>query len=216
LINRSHILSDPNQQLLVNFRPEKLVTFRPESLVNFPRNMQALKAKAILANVPIQIGRDRLFLDLPDNQDAATRAWHSSVALYYKAGGIPWRLRTDDLETCFVGITFHHLKTNIRQVVKSCIAQGFSSDGEGFALRGGDVPYNPRVNKTVHLSQQQALELGNLIIEEYAFRTGVPPQRVVLHKTSIFNEEEEKGFRSAFIRACLGIMFCHLGEFVEA
>ncbi|OJV17413.1 hypothetical protein [Dyadobacter sp. 50-39] len=159
---------------------------------------RALKAKAIIANVPIQIGRDRLFLDLPDNQDAATRAWHSSVALYYKAGGIPWRLRTDDLETCFVGITFHHLKTNVRQVVKSCIAQGFSSDGEGFALRGGDVPYNPRVNKNVHLSQQQALELGNLIIEEYAFRTGVPPQRVVLHKTSVFNEEEEKGFRSAF------------------
>lgn len=159
---------------------------------------RALKAKAILANVPIQIGRDRLFIDLPDNQDAATRAWHSSVALYYKAGGIPWRLRTDELETCFVGITFHHLKTNIRQVVKSCIAQGFSSDGEGFALRGGDVPYNPRFNKTVHLSQQQAYELGSLIIEEYAFRTGVPPQRIVLHKTSIFNEEEEKGFRSAF------------------
>lgn len=159
---------------------------------------RALKAKAILANVPIQIGRDRLFLDLPDNQDAATRAWHSTVALYYKAGGIPWRLRTDDLETCFVGITFHHLKTNLKQVVKSCIAQGFSSDGEGFALRGGDVPYNPRLGKVVHLSQKQAFDLGSQIIEEYAYRTGVPPQRIVLHKTSFFNEDEELGFRSAF------------------
>lgn len=159
---------------------------------------RALKAKAILANVPIQIGRDRLFLDLPDNQDAATRAWHSTVALYYKAGGIPWRLRTNDVETCFVGITFHHLKTNLKQVVKSCVAQGFSSDGEGFALRGGDVPYSPRLSRIVHLSQKQAFELGNQIIDEYAFRTGVPPQRIVLHKTSFFNEDEEVGFRSAF------------------
>lgn len=159
---------------------------------------RALKAKAILANVPIQIGRDRLFLDLPDNQDAATRAWHSTVALYYKAGGIPWRLRTNDIDTCFVGITFHHLKTNLKQVVKSCIAQGFSSDGEGFALRGGDIPYNPRLGKIVHLTQMQAFELGKQIIDEYAYRTGVPPQRIVLHKTSFYNEDEESGFRSAF------------------
>jgi hypothetical protein len=159
---------------------------------------RALKAKAILAKVPIQIGRDRLFLDLPGSQDAATRAWHSTVALYYKAGGIPWRLQSRDVETCFVGITFHHLKTNLKQVVKSCIAQGFSSDGEGFALRGGDIPYDPRLSRIVHLSEKQAFDLGNQIIEEYAFRTGIPPQRIVLHKTSFFNEEEETGFRSAF------------------
>lgn len=164
---------------------------------------RALKARAIQAKIPIQIGRDRLFSDLPDNQDSATRAWHSSVALYYKAGGIPWRMKNRGVEACFVGITFHHLKTNKRAIVKSCIAQGFSSEGEGFALRGGDIEETKVKrgfkDKTVHLSEEQAYELGKKIIKEYAYRTGVNPQRIVLHKTSLFNDAEEIGFRRAFV-----------------
>lgn len=162
---------------------------------NFRR---ALKAQAILSNIPIQIGRDRLFLDLPDNQDGATRAWNSSVAIYYKAGGIPWRLKSGGIETCFVGITFHHLKTTQKTLVKSCLAQGFSSVGEGFALRGADVPYDPSISRDVHLIDSQAYQLGRQIVDEYVFRTGVNPQRVVLHKTSFFSEQEENGFRRAF------------------
>lgn len=159
---------------------------------------RALKAKAIACKMPIQIGRSRLFEDKTDNQDAATRAWHFSVALYYKAGGIPWRLQDNKVDSCFVGITFHHVKTNQKSVVKSCLAQAFSSNGEGFAIRGGDIPYSPERNKMVHLTETQAYELGIKIIEEYAYRTGVNPQRVVLHKTSFFNEPEEYGFRAAF------------------
>ncbi|MEZ4901812.1 MAG: hypothetical protein R2822_08665 [Spirosomataceae bacterium] len=162
---------------------------------------RALKAKAILAKMPIQIGRDNLFLDSPDNQDAATRAWNSCVTLYYKAGGIPWRLKNNGLETCFVGVTFHHLRTTNKAVVKSCLAQGFSSEGEGFALRGGDVEQNAEPNgrnKVPHLSEKQAYDLGIKIIKEYAYRTGMNPQRIVMHKTSIFNEAEENGFRAAF------------------
>ncbi|WP_126245883.1 argonaute/piwi family protein [Chitinophaga rhizosphaerae] len=159
---------------------------------------RALKAKAILCKIPIQIGTNRLFEDRKDNQDAATRAWHFSVAMYYKAGGIPWRMKSDSPDTCFVGITFHHLKTNQKAIVKSCLAQAFSSDGEGFALRGGDIPFNPDKSKMVHLSKNQAFELGLKIIDEYSYRTGLTPKRIVLHKSSLFNEDEEEGFRSAF------------------
>lgn len=159
---------------------------------------RALKAKAILARLPIQIGTNRLFVDGTDNQDAATRAWHFSVAVYYKAGGIPWRLKTETTDTCFVGITFHHVNTNQKSVIKSCLAQAFSSDGEGFALRGGDIPYQPGKNNHVHLSEQQSFELGLKVIEEYQYRTGISPKRIVLHKTSFFNSTEESGFRRAF------------------
>lgn len=159
---------------------------------------RALKAKAILARLPIQLGTRKLFLDGSDNQDAATRAWHFSVAVYYKAGGIPWRLKTDTTDTCFVGITFHHVNTNQKSVIKSCLAQAFSSDGEGFALRGGDIPYQPGSGTQVHLSEQQAFELGHKVIEEYQYRTGISPKRIVLHKTSFFNSTEEDGFRQAF------------------
>ena len=159
---------------------------------------RALKAKAIQAKLPIQIGTNRLFSDGRDNQDTATRAWHFSVAIYYKAGGIPWRLKSDSIDTCFVGITFHHVKTNQKSVVKSCLAQAFSSDGEGFALRGGDIAYDPDKTKMVHLSENQAYELGLRIIDEYNYRTGLSPKKIVLHKTSFFDENEEYGFRRAF------------------
>lgn len=176
------------------FQEEVEETFEDLLYRDFRR---ALKSRAIIARIPIQIGTNSLFLDSKDKQDGATRAWNFSVALYYKAGGIPWRIKNDSVETCFVGITFHHLRTNQRSVVKSCLAQAFSSDGEGFALRGGDIPFNSKNDKTVHLSEQQAYELGVRIVDEYTFRTGMNPKRVVLHKTSIFNSDEEYGFRAA-------------------
>lgn len=159
---------------------------------------RALKARAMQANMPIQIGRDRLFIDEDKGQDAATRAWNMSVALYYKAGGIPWRIKKDGPETCFVGISFHHLKTNKRHLVHSSIAQAFSTEGDGFALRGDTVPWIPEQGRNVHLSDEQAVKLGAKILTEYRDRTGVDPLRIVLHKTSKFNEAELSGFRSAF------------------
>lgn len=172
---------------------------QPEDLL-YRDFRRALKAKAILAKIPIQIGTDKLFIDSSSNQDDATRAWNFSVSVYYKSGGIPWRLKTPDIETCFVGITFHHVSTNKKSLVKSCIAQGFSSDGEGFALRGGDVESKAnKWDKSLHLSKTQAYELGSKILKEYSDRTGANPQKVVLHKTSSYNDDEEEGFRSAFI-----------------
>ena len=72
---------------------------------------RALKARTMKFKIPIQIGTSNLFEDQDTNQDAATRAWNMSVGLYYKGGGIPWRFKTDGPETCFVGISFHHLRT---------------------------------------------------------------------------------------------------------
>jgi hypothetical protein len=41
-------------------------------------------------------------------QDDATIAWNFFTALYYKAGGTPWRMvrAASDLEVCFVGVSF--------------------------------------------------------------------------------------------------------------
>jgi len=159
---------------------------------------RALKAIAMRYGVPIQIGTDNLFLDTTMNQDASIRAWNSSIALYYKAGGIPWRLRRDGVESCYVGISFHHLyTTHNRHLVRSCIAQAFSSDGEGFAIRGVNVPWTDEQGMNVHLTHDQAHELGEKIIEEYRYRTGTTPLRIVLHKSTLFNEEEKIGLYSS-------------------
>src|SRR6266545_4857568 len=62
-----------------------------------------LKAMAMRYSRPIQIIRrttwDPAFTpagqDKPRLQDEATRAWNLHTALYYKAGGVPWRLPRD-------------------------------------------------------------------------------------------------------------------------
>jgi len=158
---------------------------------------RALKARAMIERMPVQIATNQLVFDDVAKQSAAIRAWNSSVGLYYKAGGIPWRMKLDGPETCFVGISFHHVKTREHHLVKSSIAQAFSSQGEGFALRGGDVEYDDRQGRNVHLTHDQAFNLCHDILSEYRDRVGGTPLRVVLHKTSGYSEEERRGFESA-------------------
>jgi hypothetical protein len=81
--------------------------------------------------------------------------------------------------------------------VRSSLAQAFSSDGEGFAIRGEGVPIEPDQRRNVHLSEQQAFDLARSILAEYGTRTGGAPLRVVLHKTSYFDLAEQAGFTAA-------------------
>ena len=159
---------------------------------------RALKARTMKFHMPIQIGTRNLFEDQDTNQDPATRAWNMSVGLYYKGGGIPWRFKVDGPETCFVGISFHHLRTPSKHLVYSSLAQAFSSRGEGFALRGEAIPWEANQKRNVHLTVERSVKLADQILQEYRDSIGGNPQRVVLHKTSRFDEEEQEGFRHGF------------------
>jgi hypothetical protein len=171
---------------------------------------RALKARAMKARIPIQIATSSLFLDPYANQDPATRAWNSSVALFYKAGGIPWRVKSDGPETCFVGISFHYLRTTRNDLMYSSIAQAFSSEGEGFALKGDSVERSEEQTRNPHLSDQQAKQLGAKVIAEYRERTGKDPTRIVLHKTTQFSDGERRGFSEALSHIPV-IEFVNLG-----
>jgi len=182
-------------QMSLSFESEAIEE-RPEDILqrDFRR---ALKARAMLYRMPVQIATRDLVEDHDSNQSANIRAWNSSVALYYKAGGIPWRLDLEGPESCFVGISFHHLRTTQRHLVQSSIAQAFSSKGEGFALRGGSVDWSEDQGRNVHLTDIQAAALATSVLEEYRDRTGGVPVRMVFHKTSAFSESEREGFRHA-------------------
>jgi hypothetical protein len=158
---------------------------------------RALKAVAMRARIPIQLATPNLWNDARRNQDPATRAWNISVALFYKAGGIPWRVATGTDDTCFVGISFHHLRTTQRHIVYSSLAQAFSSDGDGFALRGEAIPWDG-TNRTPHLSRTKAFSLMEDVLSAYRERAGRDPVRVVVHKTSNYSEVEREGIEEAF------------------
>lgn len=160
---------------------------------NFRR---ALKAASMASNIPIQIATEHLWNDERRNQDAASRAWNVSVALFYKAGGIPWRMRSRVDGSCFVGISFHHRRTTQRHFVYSSLAQAFSSEGDGFAIRGDAVPWDEeRVQP--RLSEEQALHLLSKVLAAYRERAGRDPLRVVVHKTSNFIPDEHAGIAQA-------------------
>lgn len=129
-------------------------------------------------------------------QDEATRAWNLHTALYYKAGGTPWRMprHTTDLATCYVGISFY--RTLDGEELHTAVAQVFNERGDGVVVRGGTAKI-AKADRQPHLNQADA---GKLLIDalaEYRRTHGHQPARVVLHKTSMFNGPEITGFQHA-------------------
>jgi hypothetical protein len=166
---------------------------------NFHR---ALKARCMLASnpVPLQILRRQAYVTTEAKQSDATRAWNLALALYYKAGNIPWRPTALSSGTCFVGVSFHHLKRRSGDVVYASVAQVFSSEIEPFALKGASIPHDQVRNKQPYLDKDQAESLMQKVVTEYQAHAGDRPSRIIVHKTSHYQPEEEAGFRSALLK----------------
>lgn len=165
---------------------------------NFHR---ALKADCMLASnpVPLQVLKRHTYISAEAKQSEPTRAWNLGLALYYKAGNIPWRPEGLAPGTCYVGVSFHHLKRRSGDLVYASVAQAFSAELEPFALRGASIPRDQNRNKQPYLTEEQAYNLLHRIITEYENQTGSRPSRIVVHKTSQYQPEEEQGFRKGLL-----------------
>lgn len=155
-----------------------------------------LKAKSMQYGIPIQIVRDRIGKPTSEMQDPATIAWNFFTALYYKAAGTPWALIRKDMSetTCYAGISFY--KSRDRKTTQTSIAQIFNEVGKGVILRGEEI-VKPKYDNTPHLTGDQAFNLLDLSLKEYHDAIKQPPKRLVLHKTSNFNQAEIEGFKQA-------------------
>ena len=129
-------------------------------------------------------------------QDEATRAWNIHTALYYKAGGIPWRLMRDiaELTTCVIGVSFY--RTLDRARLLTSVAQVFNERGEGVIVKGGHAKLD-KDDRTPHLSEKDAHALLANAIQVYRREHKTMPARVVIHKTSGITQEEARGFNAA-------------------
>jgi hypothetical protein len=157
---------------------------------------RALKARCMLRPnaVPLQVIRQHTYREDVAEQSPAIRAWHLGVSLFYKAGNIPWRPSNLPDNHCFVGISFHHLKRRGGDIIYSSVAQAFSNTTEPFALKGEPIPANQVHNRQPYLTARQATEMLRRIVHTYEAHTGTKPDRIVLHKTSRYHEEEIEGF----------------------
>lgn len=167
-----------------------------------------LKAKAMDLGVPVQLllpstydeSKHRRQKRRSDRirrlQDEATRAWNIYIALYYKAGGVPWRIASNaaDLTSCYVGVSFYN--TLDRERLLTSTAQVFNERGDGVVLRGGTARRS-KEDRQIHMSGEDARKLLDGALKTYRSEHRTLPARVVVHKTSAHNSAELEGFREA-------------------
>lgn len=130
-------------------------------------------------------------------QDPATRAWNLFAALFYKGGGVPWKLNKPlgSLNTCYVGISFSRREEG--GYMHSSLTQVFNDKGEGTILRGGIANWSEEDHE-VHLPKESAKKLLSDAIKNYsAANDSRLPDRVVIHKSSGFDNGERTGFDEA-------------------
>ena len=133
-------------------------------------------------------------------QDPATRAWNLLTALFYKAGGTPWRLprNEEQLKTNYVGIGFYRDLSG--QKLLTSTSQMFEERGKGLILRGGTARMD-RGALHPYLDRADAYDLLRRSLKVFFGQHHHYPARLVILKTSPYQREEADGFREAIEEA---------------
>jgi hypothetical protein len=81
--------------------------------------------------------------------------------------------------------------------MRASVAQAFDENGEGLVLRGQKFTWNESIGKSPHIPAEQAKALIAQVLNRYHMERKQMPKRVVIHKSSRFEEPETAGFREA-------------------
>lgn len=160
-----------------------------------------IKARVMELGVPIQIIREStLRLSAFHSGERgltplSDRAWNLSTAMYYKAGGKPWRLSTARDGVCYVGIAFKDTEDRGRNACSA--AQMFLDDGDGVVFMGDEGPWYSQRKGDYHLSREAAKKLLQGVLKTYAELHGKPLTEIFLHCRSSINDEEFAGYSDA-------------------
>lgn len=193
--------------VVVVLRPDGIPHGVPEGAAPGADFHDLLKANLIAASKPIQIIRPATWRGLKGVEDPATTAWNLFTALYYKAGGKPWRLARSHSEPtrCFVGVAFTQADSG--EGLWTSVAQVFNELGDGVIVRGG-IATRSEEDRQPHLSRADAQELLESALARYRAEHRTLPAAVTLHKTSSFSRDEIDGFEAA--QRANGLTECEL------
>ena len=156
-----------------------------------------LKATTASLGLPIQLVREDSALTY---HCQASVMWRIGLALYVKAGGIPWKLAESDSDTAYIGISYavRPTESDSSRFV-TCCSQVFDAEGSGLEF----VAYNTHeVNvqrDNPFLSRTEMFRVMARSLDLYRRRhAGRSPRRVMVHKTTEFKREEIDGSMEAF------------------
>lgn len=167
---------------------------RPKEIFRDLRSL--IKAKCMKCDIPVQIVRpattEEYNPERPRHEDDATLFWNLTVALFYKSNHLPWRAQGLSDDACYIGISFFRDKDDAANV-KTSLAQVFSLDNEGFVFKGNRAIIDE--SKAPHVSKQDAIRLIQQAVETYKANKTHVPERIVVHKTSRYTNDEIEGFK---------------------
>lgn len=127
------------------------------------------------------------------------KAWNISTTLYYKSGGLPWKLGEVRNNVCYLGLVYKQIESSINKRNACCAAQMFLDSGDGMVFRGNIGPwFNPKT-KEFHISKKDAFELLSTSLEAFRDKSDTKsyPKEIFIHAKTGFDEEEWSGFIEA-------------------
>ncbi len=155
-----------------------------------------VKAVTATAGMPVQIVREGSGLSY---KDRASVMWRIGLALYAKAGGVPWKLAETDGETAHIGLSY-----SLRPVVSgkprfvTCCSQVFDAEGAGVEFIAYDTNEFEVQRENPFLSRTEMFKVMARSMDLYMRRhAGKVPRRVTVHKTTEFKRDEIDGCMEA-------------------
>lgn len=155
-----------------------------------------IKAKLAPLNIPVQVVNDRTF----SRECRANVMWGLSIAIYAKAGGIPWKLADLDKDEAYIGLSYAIKKVPEGNDYTTCCSQVFDPDGTGFKFVAYDTKefsVDRKGNPFLSYQEIQSVLSRSLLIYQNE-HGGKIPKKIFIHKTSHFTEEEIQGAFDAF------------------
>jgi argonaute-like protein implicated in RNA metabolism and viral defense len=120
--------------------------------------------------------------------------WRLSIALYTKAGGIPWKVADADPETAFIGLSYALRSGEDKPRFVTCCSQVFDADGVGLEFIAYETDDVTIQRRNPFLSRAEMRRVMARSLSLYQRRhAGRPPRRVVVHKTTEFKPDEIEG-----------------------
>lgn len=179
--------------ILLIFLPESLSAGFVDAETDFDLH-DFLKATTAIHNIPTQIVRESKAINY---NCRCSVMWRLSIAIYVKAGGVPWKLASTDTETAFIGLSYStrfNAQTG-KYDFTTCCSQVFDSDGTGLefiAYDTGEVEF--RVGDNPFLTRAEMRKLMSKSLSLYQKRhSGRAPKKLIVHKTSYFSKDEIDG-----------------------
>lgn len=155
-----------------------------------------LKAATAARRLPVQLVREDKALTYPHR---ASVMWRIGLALYAKAGGVPWKLAETDPETAYIGISYAiRPPESDRPRFVTCCSQVFDAEGSGLEFVAYDAHEVEVQRDNPFLSRTEMFRVMTRSLDLYRRRhAGRSPRRVMVHKTTEFKAEEVDGSMEA-------------------